>query len=359
MKSDAWELGGEFHWGANCRPGQSGAILSGAQLYATGRVALESIINYGKKELGWKRVWFPSYFCPEVVKHIGETGIYLAFYHDLPYGVPQVPRDTNQGDVLFISNTFGLRTARQYAEFYELALPVIEDHTHDPWSDWCRASCADYSIASFRKTIPVPDGGGLWSNNQKPLPVVSEDSTCSLTTAVAFKLQAMLLKKTYLRDGVDTKQQYLSLFSRGEEQLALAGTEISVLSENIIKNFAWQEWRQRRVHNYSILREQLRGIDGVEILISQETYLCPFSVILLFKDQNMRDRIRTLLANSSIYTAVLWPMTKEDSKWAGQESVDFSKRLLSIHCDGRYSEVDMMEISQRLKNIMKCYKKNK
>jgi hypothetical protein len=40
---------------------------------------------------------------------------------------------------------------------------LVEDHSHDPFSPWAVGSSADYAFCSLRKTLPVPDGGLLWS----------------------------------------------------------------------------------------------------------------------------------------------------------------------------------------------------
>ena len=41
------------------------------------------------------------------------------------------------------------------------SIVLIEDHIHDPLSDWSQSSNADYAVASLRKTLPVPIGAML------------------------------------------------------------------------------------------------------------------------------------------------------------------------------------------------------
>jgi hypothetical protein len=70
-------------------------------------------------------------------------------------------------------NYFGLRTPP------DLELPegveVLEDHSHDPVSAWAEQSSADFCLASLRKTLPINDGGALWSPVGHRLPPAPPD----------------------------------------------------------------------------------------------------------------------------------------------------------------------------------------
>lgn len=73
-----------------------------------------------------------------------------------------------------------------------------------------------------------------------------------------------------------------------------------------------------------------------------------FSWILLAETSEERERIRKDLIDNFIYPAVLWNIPETSDK----EVVGFSKRMLSIHCDGRYSDEYIQEMSKRLKLII-------
>lgn len=59
----------------------------------------------------------------------------------------------------------------------------------------------------------------------------------------------------------------------------------------------------------------------------------PFSILILSESQGERERFRQYLIQNSIYPAILWRAPKTASK----ESFDFGNRMLSFHCDARYS----------------------
>ena len=129
-------------------------------LMADGRQCIVTLIQ----QYGWKRMWMPEYFCYEVIATIAkQTGIEIVYYLDLPKGndgmmVEALPYQN--GDVLFRVNYFGMRDFRSNKN---IPIPVIEDHSHDLLGHWALYSDADWCIASLRKTLPLPEGGMMWS----------------------------------------------------------------------------------------------------------------------------------------------------------------------------------------------------
>ena len=62
---------------------------------------------------------------------------------------------------------------------------------------------------------------------------------------------------------------------------------------------------------------------------------------LLLKSNIHRDTLRKHLIEACVYPAILWAVP--DS--ASENSKDFSERMLSIHCDGRYTEEDIKQLA--------------
>jgi hypothetical protein len=68
----------------------------------------------------------------------------------------------------------------------------------------------------------------------------------------------------------------------------------------------------------------------------------------LFNNKEERSRIRKDLISNSVYTAILWTLPDE----VGTEAQCFSERMLSVHCDGRYSSEDIKELASRINRII-------
>ena len=73
-----------------------------------------------------------------------------------------------------------------------------------------------------------------------------------------------------------------------------------------------------------------------------------FSLVLLFNNLDVHDRIRKALIEYQIYPAVLWNVPDT----ASNEVIGFSQRMLSIHCDGRYSADDIHQMKAIIESIL-------
>lgn len=345
-----WEAGSEFHWMPLAHGSRKPYYLTAANLYSCGRSALAGILQYGREVLGWKRLWIPSYYCPEVVETIFATGISAEFYFDSPMDQVIVPRDILPGDAILIVNFFGVKSREEYEEIFRLEIPVIEDHSHDPWSLWVMQSQASYLTASLRKTLPIPDGGATWSNIGSHLPPQPAQKGQSSNVSVE-KIEAMLLKTLYLAGKISDKERYLELFNSAKHNLCLSTVDqqcgeepISELSKGILTSFPWRGWRAKRLANYRRLRQQVLEKSGMKILESNDRDVCPFMMTVLFSTRKKRDQMKKRLIKNSIYPAIIWPI-EESHAWASERAKILSGQILSIHCDGRYSLTDMDKIA--------------
>ena len=69
-----------------------------------------------------------------------------------------------------------------------------------------------------------------------------------------------------------------------------------------------------------------------------------FSLVLLMENREKRDMVRKRLIDNCVYPAILWNVPGE----ASEASRGFSSRMLSIHCDGRYTEEDVRQLADIL-----------
>jgi hypothetical protein len=347
--TDRWEQGSEFHWmSCPAEPDTASPWDGRAAFFGTARDALRGLLADGQAKRGWRRLWVPSYFCQKVVSSLRATGIEMEVYPDRP-DCPSPAFEHlpfQRGDAILVVNFFGLRAAPSYDRLPRDAVAVIEDHTHDPWSDWARTSKADWCVASLRKTLPVPDAGVLWSPVGHPLPpepaLTDERRRTSLK-----KLTAMALKALYLEGAFDDKELFRRLATSGEDRIAegdLSG--MTTWTRALLLTFPVRPWRGRRRENHRVLSSALSGIPWVKVLQPMsEGDECPFSGILLFDSVERRDHVRERLMASRVYPAILWPLESPVLPGVPPEDVDFSCRMLSIHCDMRYDREDMLKVA--------------
>jgi hypothetical protein len=333
------EYGSDFNYAEFEDTGLKIEFPNNAKYYGCGRYAITHLISH-YFDLGlWKNIYMPEYFCYHVIESIKKTGINIKYYIDFPLAEDNTAISKLhfvEGDVLFRMNYFGIRSFRDNSE---INIPVIEDHSHNLFSNWAIKSNADWCVGSLRKTLPIPDGGILWSPKDlqclSPIVLTNEHRVLSKT-----RFEAMLLKKKYLEnDFKSDKIEFLSKFKETEDYFAINQISgISNISKKIIQGIPNNiESFKRR--NYDYIRPFL-NLRNIEIIDSIEN---PFSLILLFKSKEKRDSVRGFLINNDIYSSVLWEI---ENKSAHNESIKFSQRMLSIHIDFRYSIDDMIKMSE-------------
>ena len=345
---ERWEQGSEFHWPSfeppqhpAWYPGSSGTILCGS-----GRDAFRLLLTYGQRKRGWRRLWVPSYYCQEVVSALASDGMDIQLYPDSPEDATPGLEGLSflRGDVLLVVNFFGLRASFDLTTIVHSAVEVIEDHSHDPWSAWATGSEADFCVVSLRKTLPLPDGGVLWSPRGHSLP---SQPPVSIERKMAShqKLSAMLLKALYLKGHAVEKELYRELQIAGEQGIA-SGPVSGMLDTTValLSIFPVNAWRVARQVNHRQLIEKLFGIPWVRVLKPRVDDACPFTAILVFDCQKRRDHVRRRLIENRIYPAILWPLEEAVLPGIPSAHVDLSRRVLSIRCDMRYdaSDIDLV-----------------
>lgn len=341
------EYGSEYHWMEFGESIDSACFDQGSLLFSTGRSALVSLLRHGMRDFQWKKVWMPQYFCPEVTRAVRDTGINVGYYFDSPLDTPAIPADLGAGAVIFINNHFGLRNRSHYAAFYGVGVPIIEDHSHDPWSNWAKTSSADFAIASYRKVLPIPDGAGLWSPRGNALCRCEGGETARISE----KLRAMLLKAAYLTGGWPEKEDYLTLYRHYAESLGSNCFRISGLSRNMLTAFPWEPWREQRKRNFGALQKNLPENDRMLVMKPDDDSCVPYSFVLVFDTPARRERVRQALFHQDIYPAVLWPITQSFQGQIEDAVIRLSERMLSIHIDGRYTEEDMRVIAAVVRRL--------
>lgn len=340
------EFGSDFHliFGNGSHQGSLMGIYQGAMFLADGRQCIVALLQ----QYQWKRIWMPEYFCYNIIDYLQRnTSVEVVSYVDYP-GCDDEKVISNlvfqDGDVLFRMNYFGLRAFRSAKK---IPIPVIEDHSHDLTGDWVRNSDADWCIASLRKVIPIPEGGILWSPQGHTLNCHPEPTMINDHLACK-RWQAMEEKNKYLNGIIDDKEVFRNPFLETEEAFdELEISSIDEKSKHYLEGFDLESWILTKKRNWELL-SKLDSNAGVQVVRQENENLTPFSLVLLFDEDIKREQVRKKLIESFVYPAVLWHVPDNSH----EEVKSFSKRMLSIHCDARYSETDIEELYNTINTII-------
>lgn len=344
------EFGSDFHFIAPT-PGAEKTLYDfypRANLYADGRQALIHLYQ----NQGWQRLWIPEYFCYEVVESLKQAGLDIRFYTDYPGytdDIKTLEAIQKNGyfkptDAILRVNYFGTRSHRGPEKLSVAAL--IEDHTHDLIGGWAKNSRADWCIASLRKSLPIPEGGILWSPVGLTLPtapVTSEENEL----IASIRWEAMKLKTRYLAGEDVEKSAFRAGYVDTEGYFDTAEVcAIDESSREYLYTFDIQDWYGRKRENWEILRDIKK--DGVKVLKPEDYGCYPFSLILQFNDIKKRGIVRKALIEKYIYPAILWSVPPTGNG----ELFVFSRTMLSIHCDARYSKEDILTMKSIIESIL-------
>ncbi|GHJ55460.1 hypothetical protein Nm8I071_47670 [Nonomuraea sp. TT08I-71] len=331
--ADRWEYGSVFP--QLIPTGNTRTKLPPMRLYGSGRQALHALVEFGRRDRGWTAVHLPAYYCPEVVESV--TGLLPIRRYDAgPLG-RQEPPDAGPTEVVVVVAYFGAQPTLPATE-----AEVIVDITHDPTAPWADQLAADYLFASLRKTLPLPDGGAVWSHRRRPLPPAPSADPEHLANA-GRSLAAMCLKRAYL-DGMSIdKATYLTLAA--EAEAGLRSTVVSAISEysrHLLPVLPVAELRRRRIANSVHLAAALDGRPGVTV------HGRTFGVVLEFDTPRRRDTVRAGLIARNIYPAVLWALPAQATP---SRQLDLSRRMLYLHSDIRWRDTDLDRVAAAVRAL--------
>lgn len=336
------EFGSDFHYVINIPQGEN--IYSNQDkylLFANGRQSINQLISFNN----WKRIWVPEYFCYDVIESIKSNQIEIEYYPDYPLA-NDIDIINNisfrEKDVIIRMNYFGLREWRDNSQ---IPIPVIEDHSHDLIGSWVNKSNANWCISSLRKTIPISEGGALWTTIESPLPYKPSWSLENELFSLK-RLTAMVQKSLYINGEKIEKDTFRKLFIETEKSFDnLPVSKISNESLSVLKLIDLYEWYQLKRRNWMYLYDSLKY--KFQILEPESNNCFPFSLIILLDNEKERNKFREELIKKNIYPAILWAIPRQQT----DITKNFSNRVISLHCDGRYALNEIEILAQTIINL--------
>lgn len=353
-----WEIGSEFDWSNDSVTTSVAKTLftENHELFSTGRSILLSLPPLFNCNQGRLRLHLPSFFCMDVAADLNKV-FDLCWYRDLP---TEPTPDFNSlhtlpGDLVLAVNLFGIRQQKVWQDWagQHQDIILIEDHTHDPFSPWAQHTTADYAMASLRKTLPIPDGGIVWSPQKLklPKPVIGEPS------GAYEKLIAMLLKRAYLSGANISKDAYRCFQIKGEEALnAETNSAASGFTSSILNSLNIYEIRKRRELNIKqfIQLLSLETDSRCQALFTNwQIDAVPFNSILVCESQEIRNKLRQFLICQNIFAKVHWQQPFKGFSSNDFTAIDLSNRILTIPTDQRYSFDDIERVATNVTHFLK------
>lgn len=332
------EIGSEF-WDIPLGKKENG-FFENVTWFVSGRSALRSILQQASFEhpFAEKKIAIPSYLCESMIQPIIKEGFIYSFYQ------VSLENDSltidysgiDDCDYILALDYFGYRTTQSVPK----GKIVIRDLTHFAFSQ--KYNDAEYYFGSLRKWAGFLAGGFAYKKEG----IIIEPSASS-SKYINLRYNAMTLKKAFI-DGNSEDKEYLNIFHDAEELLDECNIEISPLSDITAARLLDIDYiKRKRYDNAKILIDNLNKYCIFKNVGQDDCPLCVPIVV------NNRDALRKYLIEKDIYCPIHWP---KPSQIPDGLSDKLYKKELSLVCDQRYNEKDMMRIVDSVLSFMESSK---
>ncbi|WP_412030342.1 hypothetical protein [Deinococcus yunweiensis] len=350
LEIERWEMGSDFHMVTGYTGIPSAPWLESGRLTVSGRAALLFLLEHLELQRSYSKVgnsvWLPAYSCDQLEIALLEAGHRVRFWDGSPIAGWEFPDpEMRPNDIVVLHNYFGLEVAcREHVPALQgRGVLIIEDHSHAPSGILASSSKADYAFASLRKTLPLSDGGVMWSPSGETLPEPETDAPI-----VTPRIAAMLGKAAYLRGEPFPKPQYREWYVQAEALVgAVRPAGMSDFARQQLASFDTQAWDSARARNISWLHVNIPTTIEYSIISVPDAHET-MGLLLYFHGREARDRLRSYLNSRQVYGAVLWPLPHGVSRETAPQATDFQERMLFLHADGRYVESDLARMCDLL-----------
>lgn len=329
------------------------------QLVLSGRTALRAILHaLGKK--GSRKIALPSYLCESLLDPLREEGFKPVFYgvdenlNIYSTGARAMVEAERPAALLFI-NYFGFppdEETQKTLRALKAKCLIIEDCVQGSWLESKPANVGhigDFVFTSFRKYLPLPDGGLLLNRSKFTIPPLPTGRS-----RVAGKVFLGKLMRSELQDSETAVREYLHLFAEAERELAqtVPLERCSTMTENLLPAIALAPAMKRRRANFRHLlkafttQPRLRRA-GQPIFTRLPSRVSP----LFFPIRTTaakRDPLRKALQARNIFCPVHWPLPAAVDKKKFPEAHRLSAEILCLPIDQRYTNNHMKTLLTQL-----------
>ncbi|WP_417350502.1 hypothetical protein [Flavobacterium alkalisoli] len=305
----------------------------------SGRSGLHGILKEGISRYGWKRIYFPSYYCHSVVDFVATLPVEIVLYSCNPFEFfDRIDFIDSSQSVIINVDFFGLKKLN-LSSIKEAI--IIEDLTHNIES--VLNSTAHYCFGSLRKELPVPVGGFCYSPKNLELP--SFQSNFESDILASEKFAAMILKREYLYGGISDKDIYRGLFEKSEDDFNKLYTNSAMPEwvKSLLFSLDVKKINTLKQVNIDFALRELKVINQLKVNFNNTGKA--FGLVLECETVLVKNQLKDYLVENKIYPAILWPNQQNDN------DILLAGKMLFLHMDYRYSLSDIKTIIFKLQNF--------
>ena len=333
------------------------------QTVATGRTGIKLVLTTIREREN-QSVLLPSYLCPSILLPCEECQAkitYFAINEDLTVDLEDLGDKVRRmrPDVILFIDYFGFpisHSARCVLNAFKEKCTVIEDCVQGSLIEFEEpeiGGTGHFAITSFRKYLPVPDGGVVVSTAPIDFPILPPLSSAFINNRILAKfMRHEFIGGRLPHAGIE--EAYLQLFDWAEKEIdsEVPWCDMSLFTRNMLSQIDIAQSAKSRRANFAFLLQafkeddQLRSI-GAPLFSSLPPSVSPLAFPLAILDAN-RDHVRRKLRECSIYCPIHWNLPLQIKEREFPAAHALSSRMLSLPIDQRYGESEMQYILERL-----------
>lgn len=285
----------------------------------TGRNALEYILMTNKKI---KKVFLPYYTCDVLLQPIKRLNLDVDFYGMDEELLPKLNLIRKNEAIVYV-NYFGIMNKK---------IKIVLDRYENLIIDNSQAFFAKpfNNIPTFyspRKFFGLPDGGFAYTNR-----IIKNNLEQDISLDRISHLVGRIEKGA---------ESFFPIFKENDKKLDnLSLKKMSNLTLRLMRNINFEEVKDRRNKNFTLLHNFLREINEFSTLIDNEIVDGPMVYPFLIKDGK---KLRKHLIKNKIYVATYWSNVYQ---WVNKKDWEYylTDNLIPLPIDQRYSLNEMKKI---------------
>ncbi len=287
------------------------------------------------------KLWLPSYICADIMQGAEAACTPVSFFPCDPVNgvdVEFLKKNVRSGDAVLLVNYYGVMPEQEVLDFVASKPDIlwIEDRCQMLWSEF--PAYGDWLIYSPRKVLGVPDGGLLLSEKHDIILPEVESS-------VADREELAPVIMRYEDEGGSHNSIWYEAYKRAEKAMEVSPAPMLRMSRDILKRIELKEAVEARRANARILMENLSKSVKFKNFLPQDVPLC----MPVFSEK--ATEIIEFLAKNGVFCARHWPeLASPQAEWP--DSWGMAQNMLSLPCDHRYNEGDMMRVAGLVKEVL-------
>lgn len=298
--------------------------------YHTGCLALNSgrnCLRYLIRARQIRKIMLPRLQCQVIEEVCRREGVQIQWYEVKALEKPYQDEQLEEEVFLYLINYYGQLEKNYLEKLLAGHKRVIVDNAQD---FFCGPIEGVDTIYTCRKFFGVPDGAYLYT-----------DAQADFTLQADFSYDRMgFLLGRYECGAEKFYQNYRENEAWLDKQEMFA---MSSLTHNILRSIDYERVKQTRTSNAKRLNAGLGENNLLTVKNMTGTYLYPYFCA-------DGEKLRKKLIERKIFVPVLWQNVLEDCDIDTAE-YNFSKNMVPLPCDQRYTENDMDEVIAVVKEL--------